>query len=187
MSRTIEDIGRAFKDLVRQEQKLVIPAQVKSVDEQNFVCSVEMDGIEIENVRLTAVIDDNGNKSAIIPSAGSWVMIMPVYGNDSDYVVVAYSQIDKISVQTGDVKITSDSQGVKVENGQSTLQVQSGEINITSGKVEIKGLESLKTILDDLITQITMITVPTGVGPSGVPINSAAFTAIKTRLNNVLK
>lgn len=49
------------------------------------------------------------------------------------------------------------------------------------------GSESLKTILTDLIEAIEQLTVTTGVGPSGVPINLPAFTAIKTRLDGLLK
>lgn len=47
--------------------------------------------------------------------------------------------------------------------------------------------ESLKQILSDMIDAINQITVPTGTGPSGIPINAANFTAIKQRLNNLLK
>ncbi len=186
MSREIEDIARGLRVLAGREKTQVLPCQVKDVDTDNMTCTVEFEGLEYE-ARLTAVIDNNGNRSAIQPKQNSWVLCIPVAGNEADLVVIAYSEIDSISIVHDNVKITTGSDGVKIENSQSTLEIKDSEISIVSGKVEIKGLESLKTILDDLITQITMLTVPTGVGPSGVPINSAAFTAIKTRLNNVLK
>ncbi len=44
----------------------------------------------------------------------------------------------------------------------------------------------LVSVLGDLITAIKAITVPTAVGPSGIPINFAAFDAISARLNNIL-
>jgi hypothetical protein len=47
--------------------------------------------------------------------------------------------------------------------------------------------ESLKQLLIDLLDAINQITVTTGTGPSGVPINAPAFTAIKQRLNNIFK
>ena len=187
MSRQIEDIARALRSLAGQKQTLVIPAQVKKIDKDNLTCTVEFESLEYE-ARLTAIVDSNGGRSAILPKQDSWVLCVPVAGNEADLVVIAYSEIESISIVHDNVKITTDSTGVVIENGQTKLQIQNNEINIISaGKVEIKGLESLKTILDDLITQITMLTVPTGVGPSGVPINSAAFNLIKTRLNNVLK
>lgn len=52
--------------------------------------------------------------------------------------------------------------------------------------VEVKSSsESLNDILKDLITAIEQMTVTTGVGPSGVPINVMQFTAIKNRLTNL--
>lgn len=47
--------------------------------------------------------------------------------------------------------------------------------------------ESLKQILSDLLDAINQITVPTGTGPSGTPVNAVAFSQIKKRLNNILK
>ena len=186
MSREIEDIARALRSVAGQKQTLVIPAQVKQVYTDSLTCTVEFEGLEYE-ARLTAIVDSNGKRSAIIPKQDSWVLCVPVAENETDLIVIAYSEIESIRIIHNNVKINTDSNGVIIENGQTKLKIKNNEISITSDKIEIKGLESLKTILDDLITQITMLTVPTGVGPSGVPINSAAFTAIKSRLNNVLK
>ena len=55
-------------------------------------------------------------------------------------------------------------------------------------KIEIKSSqESLKSILEDLISAIEKVTVTTAMGPSGTPINIAEFTAIKNRIPNLLK
>jgi phage baseplate assembly protein gpV len=48
-----------------------------------------------------------------------------------------------------------------------------------------RSTESLNSILSDLIDAIKLLTVTTPVGPSGVPINVATFTAIKERLPNL--
>lgn len=62
---------------------------------------------------------------------------------------------------------------------------------IASSKVDYFTLktenESLKLILSDLLDAIGQITVPTPAGASGVPVNVAAFTAIKQRLELLLK
>jgi len=42
--------------------------------------------------------------------------------------------------------------------------------------------DTLVRILSDLISQIQQITVPTGTGPSGIPLNSPMFSAISQRL-----
>jgi len=48
------------------------------------------------------------------------------------------------------------------------------------------GGEDLKEILDDLLDEINLITVPTAWGPSGTPINAANFSAIKLRIDKIL-
>lgn len=58
---------------------------------------------------------------------------------------------------------------------------------IETVRIENKTGESIKKLLDDLIDAITQITVPTGVGPSGTPINALNFTEIKTRINQLFE
>ena len=55
-------------------------------------------------------------------------------------------------------------------------------------KIGIKNAsDDLKSIVDDLITAITQITVTTPAGPSGIPINIASFELIKQRLETLMK
>lgn len=52
--------------------------------------------------------------------------------------------------------------------------------------VEIKNdSNSLKKVLEDLISMIEKLTVTTGVGPSGTPINVAELTPIKQSISNL--
>jgi hypothetical protein len=74
---------------------------------------------------------------------------------------------------------TISESGVKIENGNTVIEVES-VVKIASAS------ESLHAILNDLITAITLITVPTPAGPSGVPVNAATFNSILTRLSNLL-
>lgn len=46
--------------------------------------------------------------------------------------------------------------------------------------------DTLKDLLEELIGDITSLTVPTGVGPSGTPINAPQFEATKAKLKNFL-
>ena len=45
---------------------------------------------------------------------------------------------------------------------------------------------ALKGIIGELIDAIVAITVPTGVGPSGPPVNATQFTGIRGRLDTIL-
>jgi hypothetical protein len=47
--------------------------------------------------------------------------------------------------------------------------------------------ESLKEVLNDLITSIKALTVTTPAGPSGTPINFASFDSINVKINNLFE
>lgn len=65
--------------------------------------------------------------------------------------------------------------------------IDNTRVELKNGVLIQRGSETLKAIISDLIDQINLIVVPTNVGPSGNPINATAFTAIKTRVANLLK
>jgi hypothetical protein len=68
----------------------------------------------------------------------------------------------------------------------STSEIKSVSIIAGAGKFDFKNTsEDLKAIISDLIDTINLLTVTTPSGPSGVPVNIADFTAIKTRLDNL--
>ena len=89
----------------------------------------------------------------------------------------------KIDMSTlGPISISSSTIGsVTMENLLGTVQV--GSI----GKIAIKNkIGSLGAILDELMSALLQLNVPTGVGPSGPPINAPALTAIQLKLKAVL-
>jgi hypothetical protein len=78
-------------------------------------------------------------------------------------------------------------------DAKTTIQMESSRINLGMnptepallGNITVQWLADLCSALNDLISQINAITVPTGVGPSGFPVNSAAFTSINTRISTL--
>ena len=89
----------------------------------------------------------------------------------------------KIDMSTlGPISISSSTIGsVTMENILGTVQV--GSI----GKIAIKNkIGSLGAILDELMSALLQLNVPTGVGPSGPPINAPALTAIQLKLKALL-
>ena len=97
----------------------------------------------------------------------------------------------KTSVQFGGnmlVEYNRSTATLAISGGELVkIQIDNSEINIQDGILIKRGAETLKKIIDDLIDEVNRIIVPTNVGPSGTPINAAAFTAIKTRVANLLK
>lgn len=75
-------------------------------------------------------------------------------------------------------------------DAKNSIELESSIINLglnakesaLLGDTTVKWLSDLCSALNDLINQINVMTVPTGVGPSGPPINNPSFTSINTRI-----
>ena len=64
-----------------------------------------------------------------------------------------------------------------------------GEVSIaTSGKLKFSSLKvTLGQVLAELMLALKGLSVPTGVGPSGTPINTPAFEAVEQKLKQMLE
>lgn len=139
-------------------------AKVLTVVDDQGTCDVEnLDGLRIYDVRLTAQVPPPDDSLLIIPEVGSWVGCVPF--GQSGWIVVNHSTVAGLKLRIGTAYIAVAADGIWIEKG-----------------------ESLKTLIGDLIAQIKLITVTTPSGPSTLPLlNAAAFDALKTRFDNVLK
>lgn len=95
------------------------------------------------------------------------------------------SEFIRIKHLDGETKIELDSQGNVFIVNKSGKKINIGDGAENANEPAALG-ETLKGLLEELIDGINAMTVPTPVGPSGTPINSATFTSIKTRLETIL-
>jgi hypothetical protein len=160
-----EQIRKRLKEMASLHGPLQsILATVKSVDEADGTCIlVDDDGLEMFDVRLKPVLTES-ESVMMIPAVDSFVLIGRIE-DDEEWLLLACEKLDKyrLTVDESIIEMTSD--GIKVS----------------------KAGESLKSILNDLLEAIKTLTVPTGTGPSGTPINEAQFTSIENRVNNFLR
>jgi hypothetical protein len=76
-------------------------ATVKTVDEDNYTCTVEVDGLEFYNVRLTAAV--GGEKGFVaIPRVNSTVVVGMV-GNETDLTVIHYTGLSKLFLNADEI------------------------------------------------------------------------------------
>lgn len=114
------------------------------------------------------------------PKDNSIVWVAEVDG-DGKYGIIKTSELEKYTMTIGDSVVTVEGTKVELLNGESKVLVQGSD-----GVQIIKGGTSLKDVFERLIDEVKLITVPTGTGPSGVPINSANFDIIKDEFNSVI-
>jgi hypothetical protein len=83
----------------------------------------------------------------------------------------------------------------QLEGAKQSVVINSDNVTVTSKTVFLGASENAQKMilgedlvkkLRDLIDTIKLITVPTGFGPSGMPINTPAFTAIEDTLDLLL-
>ncbi len=168
MADNNQDLHSALHKFVKDRTSIaVFPAVVKVFnDDFNTVDVEDNDGNMLFEVMLASNVG-YGVSLYYKPTIGSTVFVADVGASEERYVVVAYAECDLVQVQVGATELIIDENGVKVGNG----------------------LDTLKSALDDLILQIKLITVTSAApgSPTSVPINVAAFDAIKTRIDSLLQ
>jgi hypothetical protein len=140
-------------------------ASVLSVDETEKTCVLDLDGIELPDVRLAPVI--NSKQSSIaFPAVGSFVLAVRIEGDD-DWMVIAADEITKYRVTIGDMVFEMDGEKFLIKKGE----------------------ENLLQLMNDLIDGIENASWITSNGPTTgmFPASATVLTAIKTRFNNLLK
>ncbi len=85
---------------------------------------------------------------------------------------------------TGNFKITASAGDIELEaSGGAKLKLSGGMVGLGAASAELLDLvDQIIDQIDQTETAIQAITVPTAVGPSGPPINSASFIAIQMTL-----
>lgn len=118
----LSEIRKSIKGMTSGNGRL-FTAKVLSADGET--CCVEIDGLVLSDVQLRAVV--NGEESGILitPKTGSYVTVADLSGDLTRIVMVGFSEVEKISIDTeADIVINGGSFGglVKIEDLVGTLQ-----------------------------------------------------------------
>ena len=151
----------------------VFPAIVKDNHESDDYIDVQdLLGTSFLQVRKRAAID--GKKGIVItPVKESSVLVGRIGGSDQLYMAMC-SEIYSVKVTLNDQTIILDKDGLSMDMGKEKFEFKNTQ-------------ESLKKLIDDLNNAIMALTVTTGTGPSGTPINIASFQQIQQRIPNLFK
>ena len=213
MSKEIDEIRRKLNGMMGDMVRNVIQGVVTEVNEDEFTCTVRVDdAVDYFDVRLRGLVDGGLQGFAFIPKAQSVVLVCPI-GGSNELFVCQYTEIDKLIFTDNNLKLTIDTEKLELErdnviitsDDSSTaikasdatatvntdgieLKIGSSTITVTSGGLTLKkGGAGLKKTLESMLDAICQLTVPTGVGPSGVPINMASFQQIKAEVSQYME
>lgn len=179
--KDIAEIRRRLAALGGTPGGETFPATVRSVDETRRTCTVEAGGIGYDDVRLHAVADAGRKGFCFIPTVGSVVLVSRI-GGSNELFAAMFSEVDAALLTIGEkTTVRAEADGLTLAAGDTALEATADGLKLTRGSAGL-----LKT-LSDLCDALARLTVPTAVGPSGVPVNAADFTAIKNELKQYLK
>jgi len=151
--------------------------RVETVNKETNTCQVQPirnDGtkIKLEEVQLGSQLDTD-NDFIIYPELDSVVLVTWISSQDA--FISLLGDIDEILMKPNN--------DFNIQNGGDFLLYVGGKIQIANQ------IESLKDILNDLMTAISTITVTSisGGGVTSTPNNFAVFDLLDVRINNLLK
>ncbi len=98
------EIAQKLKAIVGVQHAVLFPAKVKAVQENVRTCTVEIDTLQLTDVRLCAVVDDNLKQLFVKPKTESMVLVADLSnGEFRDLVVVKFSETEKIEFHGGEL------------------------------------------------------------------------------------
>lgn len=214
MSKEIDEIRRKFQSSFNGDGDAVFPAVVTEVNEEEFTCTVNRDEqVDYFDVRLRGLVKAELQGFAFIPKLESIVLVARI-GKSNELFVCQFTEIDKVVFTDNDLELKIDLENIDIKKGEKiTIHVDAEKLEVVNDKAKVtheaealtllsdqatikittggltlkKGGSGLKKTLDKMLDGICQLTVPTAVGPSGVPINAATFQQIKADLPNYLE
>lgn len=142
-------------------------AEVKSIEGES--CTIIINNIEIDDVRLKATINGKTNKILTIPAVGSMVLVGSLTGDLKDLAVLAVDEIAKLQYEQDGLQLLIDSTDGKVSIGNAGTD-----------------LFTLFQMLTDLLKAFKVFTPS---GPSGGPLppTIVSITNFETAFKTLLK
>ena len=131
----IQDIKEAIRTIVGKGNggSLFLVGEVKSVDGES--CTVDVAGLEIDEVRLTAVNDGADGKLLLTPKEGSMVLLADMSGGTlRDLAVVGFTNVEKIEATIEQITLNGGDNGGLVNIKDLTNKLNNLEKDINKLK-----------------------------------------------------
>lgn len=107
--------------MVGKSGGIAFTAQVVSVDGE--CCTVDYNGLQVSDVRLRAVVNGEQSKILVTPKVGSYVMVVSLTDDMTQLIVSAFSEVDKIEIDTGKIVLNGGQNGGIVNITQLTQKL----------------------------------------------------------------
>lgn len=181
MEEEIAKFWENIQKMVKGQEPAFFFATVTAVNVEERTCTVKVDRVSYEEVRLYGVVKKERKGFCFIPAVGSMVLVGRIDGSNELFAAM-FTEVDQVLLTIGkEVKFS-------VDETAFDLQIETSRIKATSAGLSLtRGDAGLKKTLEELINAVCRLTVTTATGPSGTPINAAEFMRVKNELSNYLE
>lgn len=154
--RQAKELVAAIKNITEPGDQVQL-GTVVTVDKDNATCEVEINDLEIGEVRLQATIKAGQKGFKVFPLPGSWVLVQKL-GKQGNFFITMVSEVDDVLLEVGATKL-----------------------QVYKGILLKKDNDTLKQIVTLLIEAVNTIVVIQGTNPDRVKLQQAL-----TKANNLL-
>lgn len=173
----MKGVRDAIRELAKSGQMQVEIAKVISVheSERTIVAEIE-EGLEVDNVRLTAIIDESDSFFVNYPKVDSDVLMAEF--DEGNWVVLVISEIQKTHFKGEDFELVIENGNVKMSAAEITIN--GGE---NKGMVKVEPLTKVLTEMTNWMRNIDFVirTTQVNTGSVGSPdLLQLAFKAAVT-------
>lgn len=123
---------------------VLFTAQVVSV--QGDTCTINIDGLELSDVRLTPTTTERDDTLLLTPSTGSYVLVGSLSGDLGNLCVLSMDTLDSLEFTIGDIGVFVDKEGIVLNGGSLGGLVKLGEVTKKINALENQ-LNQLKNII----------------------------------------
>ncbi|MCQ2351261.1 MAG: hypothetical protein MJ003_04730 [Paludibacteraceae bacterium] len=143
------DVYSKIKNSIKEMGGNLLPGLkiAKVVSCSGYTCTVQIDTIQLKDVRLRAVINNNEDKVLLTPKTGSYVLVYDMSdGKMRDLVVMSCSEVEKIEIKTENTTVDIDKNGVSINGGNLGGLVKISELTNKLNAIE-NDINSLKNAM----------------------------------------
>lgn len=143
-------------------------------------CTVSVDDLELDNVRLRPTTDDLDNEILLIPAEGTTVLVGSHTGDLSNLFVLAADAVSEVKLSISEMSIEMTKDGIVLNGGEL-----GGLITIASLVSKLNTLESSLNTLKTIFNSWVPIATDGGVALKTIVSEWATATITATKVSDL--
>lgn len=139
-------IAQLLSDIVGKNRGSLVFFSAQVVSVQGNTCTVNIDGLELSDIRLTPTTTERDDILLLTPQVDSFVLVGSLSGDLNNLCVLALDTLASIKLTIGDIGVFIDKEGVVLNGGELGGLVKLDDVTKKINALENQ-LNHLKNIL----------------------------------------